>query len=132
MQLIAQHRAIGRAINGIIVPDLSQYTHLGDALTMTDNLIYNPNLKSNESDGFTSGVFDDRWAFTNKSTPLNYGSIAALAAASRALRGYNNSLADECITIAEKVWDEEHTHEPDTFRIALSPTGRYAVAGKSQ
>jgi len=116
LALIAQHKAVGHAINGIIVPDLSQYTHLGDALTQTDNLVYNPKLASHESDGFTSGVFDDRWAFTSKSTPLNYGSIAALAAASRALRGYNEQLADECLVTAKKVWDEEHSHEPDIFR----------------
>jgi len=116
LALIAQHRAVGHAICGIIVPDLSQYTHLGDALTMTDNLIYNPNLPSGESDGFTSGTFDDRWAFTSKSTPLNYGSIAALAAAGRALRGFNDKLADECLETAKKVWDEENSHEPNLFR----------------
>jgi len=115
LALIAQHRAVGHAINGIIVPDLSQYTHLGDALTQTDNLVYNPKLAGHESDGFTSGAFDDRWAFTSKSTPLDYGSIAALAAASRALRGYNDQLADECLATAKKVWDEEHSHEPDLF-----------------
>jgi len=124
LALIAQHRAVGHAINGIIVPDLSQYTHLGDALTTTDNLIYNPNLAPNESDGFTSGKFDDRWAFTNKSTALDYGSIAALAAASRALTGYNDALAKECLTTAEKVWDEEQSHEPNLFRQGNTTGGR--------
>ncbi len=124
LALIAQHRAVGHAINGIIVPDLSQYTHLGDGLTMTDNLIYNPKLKSGESDGFRSGTFDDRWAFTSKSTPLNYGSIAALAAASRGLRGYNDSLADECLATAIKVWDEEASHEPNIFRHGNTTGGR--------
>ncbi len=122
--LIAQHRAVGRAINGIIVPDLSQYTHLGDALTMTDNLIYDPNLAEGESDGFKSGTFDDRWAFTNKSTSLNYGSIAALAAASRALRGYNDKLAEECLETAKKVWDEEHSHDPNLYRHGNTTGGR--------
>jgi endoglucanase len=116
LALITQHRAVGHAIPGIIVPDLSQYTHLGDASTMTDNLIYNPKPDSLESDGFTSGIFDDRWAFTSRSTPLNYGSIAALAAASRALRGYNDELAVECLVTARKVWDEEHSHEPYIFK----------------
>lgn len=117
LALIAQHRAVGHAINGIIVPDLSQYTHLGDGVTMTDNLIYNPELQPDESDGFTSGKFDDRWAFTSKSTPLNYGSIAALAAASRILRDYNDALADECLETAKEVWNEEHSHEPDLFKF---------------
>ena len=115
LALVAQHKAIGHAIPGIIVPTLEQYTHLGDAITKTDNLIYNPSLDPSESKDGMSGKFDDRWAFTSKSTPLNYGSIAALAAASRALRGFNDSLANECITIAETVWDEEHSHEPDIF-----------------
>jgi hypothetical protein len=127
--LLAQHKAVGHAINGIIVSDLSQYTHLGDALTMTDNLIYNPNLDSLESDGFTSGTFDDRWAFTNKSTPLNYGSAAALAAASRALQNYNNELAAECLNVAQKVWDDEQNHDPDLFRSG-NTTGRSLEAEK--
>ncbi len=123
LALIAQHRVIGHAIPGIIDSNLSQYTHLGDALTDTDNLIYNPKLQPHESDGFTSGNFDDRWAFTSKSTPLNYGSIAALAAASRALRGYNDKLADECLETAKKVWQEEHSHEPNLFRSGNTTGG---------
>ena len=115
MQLLGQFKAVGHAINGIIVGHLSQYTHLGDASTITDNLIYNPELDSLQSNGFTSGTFDDRWAFTNKSTPLNYGSIAALSAASRALKGYNDSLAAQCIETAKNVWAEEQTHKPDLF-----------------
>ncbi len=124
LALIAQHRVVGHAISGIIVPDLSQYTHLGDATTMTDNLIHNPNLPSGQSDGFTSGTFDDRWAFTSKSTTLNYGSIAALAAASRALREYNDDLAEECLKTAKKVWDEEHSHEPDLFKFGNTTGGQ--------
>jgi hypothetical protein len=123
LALIAQHRVVGHAIAGIIDSNLSQYTHLGDASTDTDNLIYNPKLQPHESDGFTSGNFDDRWAFTSKSTPLNYGSIAALAAAGRTLRGYNDKLADECLAIAKKVWREEHSHEPDLFRSGNTTGG---------
>ncbi len=116
LALIAQFRAIGHAIPGIIVPELSQYTHLGDGLTMTDNLIYDPNMAELESDGTRSGKFDDRWAFTSKSSALNYGSIAALTAASRALKGYNDALAKECLQTAVKVWSEEQSREPNLFR----------------
>jgi len=116
LQLLAQFKSVGHAINGIISAHLSQYTHLGDGSTMTDNLIYNPKLDSLQSDGFTSGTFDDRWAFTSKSSALNYGSIAALAASSRALKGYNNKLADDCLATAKKIWDEEQSHKPDLFR----------------
>ncbi len=116
LQLLGQQKSVGHAINGIISAHLSQYTHLGDASTKTDNLIYNPRLKEFQNDGFTSGNFDDRWAFTSKSSSLNYGSAAGLAAASRALKGYNDSLADECITTAKKIWDGENSHAPDMFR----------------
>lgn len=114
--LIAQHRAVGHAIPGIVAAHISQYTHLGDGLTKTDNLIYEPTMDSLQTDGFKSGIFDDRWAFTSKSTALNFGSIAALAAASRALKGFNQKLADECISVALKTWNEEQSKEPDIFR----------------
>lgn len=124
LALIAQHRVFGRAIPGIVEAHLSQYTHLGDAVTKTDNLIFSPELDSLERKGNRSGTFDDRWAFTSKTTPLNYGSIAALAAASRALRDYNNDLADECLSTAVAVWDEEHSHEPDIFYVGNTTGGR--------
>jgi len=121
--LLAQHRAVGHAIPGIIVPDLSQYTHLGDAITMTDNLIYDPVMREGEHNGFFSGKPDDRWAFTSRSTGLNYGSAAALAAASRSLREIRPELADECLTTAENVWVEEHQKEPDMFRAGNTTGG---------
>lgn len=123
LQLVAQHRACGHAIPGIVESSLLQYTHLGDGVTKTDNLIYNPNMDELESNGFESGVFDDRWAFTSRSTALNYGSAAGMAAASRALRGYNDQLAEECLHLATKVWDEEHANEPALFRVGNTTGG---------
>ncbi len=115
LQLLAQHRAVGHAIDGIIDSDLSRYTHLGDAAAQTDGLVYRAGLSPGESDGIHSGTFDDRWAFTSKSSALNYGSAAGLAAASRALRGYRDELARECLATARHVWVEEHSHAPDLF-----------------
>jgi len=116
LALLAQFRAIGHAIPGIIVPDISQYTHLGDGLTMTDNLIYDSGMGELESDGRRSGKFDDRWAFTSRSSALNFGSIAALAAASRALKGFDDALADEARETAVRAWEEEQSGEPHLFR----------------
>ena len=42
LALVAQHRAFGRAIPGIIEPQLHQYHHLGDGVTQTDGLVYDP------------------------------------------------------------------------------------------
>jgi endoglucanase len=132
LALIAQHRAFGRAIPGIIVPKLHQYHHLGDGSTMTDNLPYNPNLKMYESDDVSSGTPDDRWAFTGRTTSNNYFSIAALAAASRALHGYNNMLADECLATAKKAWvDELKQPEQETrqgFRQSLAQAAKMQAA----
>ena len=126
IQLIAQFHAVGHAIPGIIDSDLSRYTHLGDAASQTDNYIYNPKLKPGQIEGNFSGRNDDRWAFTSRSTPLNYGSIAALAAASRALRGYRDDLANECLATAKRVWADEHSHPPFLYQIGNTGGGHLA------
>jgi endoglucanase len=115
LMLIAQHRVFGHAIPGIVEPDLGQYTHLGDASTKTDNRIDDPARPDSAS--------DDRWAFTTATTALNYGSAAALAAASRALRGYRNELADECLATAVRVWDFEKGRKPNLFRFGNTTGG---------
>ena len=107
LNLVAQIKSIGYPISGIIVPKLDQYHHLGDASTETDNLPYNPNLKPYESDGKSSGTMDDRWAFTGRTARLDYTTISTLAAASRALQSLNKPHAEECLTLAKKLWDEE-------------------------
>jgi hypothetical protein len=112
LALVAQHRAFGRAIMGIIVPHLHQYHHLGDGSTQTDGLIYDPELEVGQREGGRSGTPDDRWAFTGRSAAMNYSSAAALAAASRALRGHDDALADECLAAARKAFDDESQAPP--------------------
>jgi endoglucanase len=116
LNLIAQHRAFGRAITTIIEPNLHQYHHLGDAVNITDNLPYNPKLKPYQTDGRSSGTPDDRWVFTNRSSRTNYSSLVALAGASRALRGYNDNLAGECLETVKKVWTDEHSQTAEASR----------------
>ena len=111
LQLVAQQKNIGHAVRGIIVPHLHQYHHLGDAINETDNLPYNPKLKPYETDGKSSGTLDDRWVFSNRVPSLNFGSAAALAAASRALKGYNDTLSEQALASAIGAWNKEH-NEP--------------------
>jgi endoglucanase len=106
LALIAQFRAFDHAIRGIVQPHLWQYNMVGDASNLTDGLVYNPNLKPFEKDGFTSGTMDDRWAFTSSSPMSDISSATALAAASRALKSYNDELSAECLNVAKKVWEE--------------------------
>jgi len=109
LNLVAQVKYIGHASRGIVVPNLYQYHHLGDAGSITDNLPYNPNLKPYESDGKSSGTMDDRWAFTSRMPWLDYYTVAALAAASRALKDFNKPLADESLIQAKKLWDDTNS-----------------------
>jgi endoglucanase len=115
LQLVAQFKNIGFAVRGINFPHLYEYHHLGDASTITDNLLYNPKLKPYESDGLTSGTLDDRWVFTPKFPFLNYSAIAAMAAASRALKGHNEQLSDEALATAEQAWEKEHKEPPPAY-----------------
>lgn len=115
LALIAQHRVFGHAIPGIVEPDLGQYTHLGDAASKTDGKVDDPDDPDSPN--------DDRLAFTTNTTALNYGSAAALAAASRALRGHNEALAEECLATAKKVWAFEHGREPNLFRVGNTTGG---------
>jgi endoglucanase len=114
LNLVAQINNIGHPVRGIIVPNLYQYHHLGDASTETDNLPYNPDLKPYQSDGVSSGTLDDRWAFTNRSASLDYMTAGTLAAASRALKTYNDHLSAECLALAKRLLDEQNNLKNDT------------------
>lgn len=127
LQLIAQFDAVGHAVHGIVEPDVAQYTHLGDAGSKTDGLIYDPALAPGEEANGRSGAPDDRWVFTSKSSALNYGSIAALAAASRVLEDFRDPLAARSLEIAERIWAEEQSHAPDTFRHGNTTGGPLEV-----
>jgi len=122
LNMVAQMKNIGHPVRGIIVPNLHQYHHLGDAVDETDNLPYNPNLKPYESDGKSTGTMDDRWAFTNRNPSLDYQMIAALAAASRALKGFNDTLSQQSLMYAKQLWNEDEAMrlKPDTSRIGRS------------
>lgn len=122
LALLAQYQDFGHAIPGIIEPTLEEYTHLGDAASKTDGKIFDPDMKPLDSDGIHSGLPDDRWAFTSHTTPLNYDAASALAAASRALRGYDDALAQKCLSVAVQVWKDEHSHPPVIFR-SFNTTG---------
>lgn len=106
LNLVAQCENIGHPVRGIIVPNLHQYHHLGDASTETDNLPFNPNLKPYETDGISSGTPDDRWAFTTRSAFMDYQTAASLAQASRVLKGYNDNLAERSLTNAVRLVEE--------------------------
>jgi hypothetical protein len=122
LALLGQFRAVGHTVNGIVEPTLQQYTHLGDGGSKTDNRVYSSDLGPHQIEGARSGLADDRWAFTNRSTPLDYLAASALAAASRVLRGHDQGLAEECLKTAVLVWEEEQGRPPALFE-SFNTTG---------
>ncbi|MBN1821141.1 MAG: glycoside hydrolase family 9 protein [Prolixibacteraceae bacterium] len=107
LAILGGYENAGLNFRGIICNSLRQYVLLGDASSMTDNLKYNPELGKNEKTGTESGIHDDRWVFTQENSGRIYGSVKALAAASRVLKGYNDELAERCLKIAIWLYDAD-------------------------
>lgn len=97
LSVVGGYRALGRLYRGIIEPTLRQYTHLGDASTVTDNRV---------------GSSDDRWVFTEENPGRELDSAAALAAAARVLPEINGPLAQECLDIARSLYERTRETEP--------------------
>lgn len=90
LTIVAGYRALGRLYRGIICNDLRQYVLLGDASTMTDGKFGNE---------------DDRWVFTENNPWRELSTSAHLAAASRALKGFNEELSKEALAIAKELFE---------------------------
>lgn len=107
LNLIAQVENIGFVAQGIVQGNMWQYAHIGDASTQTDGHIYNPSLRPYEVIGGSSGTRDDRYAFTGNYSPAGQmPTIAAMAAAARALKDYNPEISAKALNLAVKLWDE--------------------------
>ncbi len=108
--ILAQFHNIGHSIRGTHEPDLRQYTQLGDGASKTDGRIYDPKLGPNEVKGDYSGKPDDRWIFSTTNPYFQWNAIAALAAASDVLKGWDDALAKDCLETAIKAWNDEKAH----------------------
>lgn len=107
LNLIAQVENIGFVAQGIVQGNMWQYAHIGDASTQTDGHIYNPSLRPYEVIGGSSGTRDDRYAFTGNYSPAGQmPTIAAMAAAARALKDYNPEISAKALNLAVKLWNE--------------------------
>ena len=120
LNLLSGYRASGHSFTGIIA-NLEWSYLTGDWGSQTDQLFYDTKLRPDQKTATSSGVKDDRWVFTNRYTAVEYQVTAALAAASRILKGYDEKLAAECIETAKKTWNYEQNHEPATGNNAYVP-----------
>jgi hypothetical protein len=119
MNLVAQAEIIGHMAQTLSNSVLDNYHHLGDAASITDGLPYNPKLGPYEvaRDGRSSGVKDDMWAFTSRNPGLDLRAATMFAAASRALKGYNDDLSARALKQSKRLLSEA------TELLARQPQG---------
>ncbi|MDA0195026.1 MAG: glycoside hydrolase family 9 protein [Bacteroidetes bacterium] len=96
LSVLGGYRSMGRLFRGIICNDLRQYVMLGDASSMTDNVVDPGNPKA-----------DDRWVFTEENPNRALNVAAGLAAASRVLKASNPRLSAECLEVAKSLYQME-------------------------
>jgi endoglucanase len=108
LNLVAQAEIVGHMTQTLSNSVLDNYHHLGDAASITDGLPYNPNLGPYEvaADGRSSGVKDDMWAFTSRNPGLDMAAATMFAAASRALKGYNDDLSARALQQSKRLLKE--------------------------
>lgn len=125
LNLVAQAEIIGHMAQTLSNSVLDNYHHLGDAASLTDGLPYNPNLGPYEiaADGKSSGVKDDLWAFTSRNPDLDLRAATMFAAASRALKGYNDDLSNRALIQSKRLLKEA------TEMLANRPNNRPGQGG---
>ena len=89
LTVVGGYRSLGRLYRGIIESDLRQYVHLGDAGSITDGI---------------AGNDDDRWVFTENNPSRELTTAAQLAASSRAMKGFNDTLSVQALDIAKTLF----------------------------
>ncbi|MCQ2183573.1 MAG: glycoside hydrolase family 9 protein [Bacteroidales bacterium] len=107
LNINAQVENIGFVAQVIGQPDMHHYHHLGDAMTLTDGLIYDPTLARYERKGDRSGTPDDRFVFTSRFSPAGVmQDIVSLAAAYPVLKDYYPEEAERSLKNAIMLWDK--------------------------
>lgn len=134
LSLVGGYGTLGRLYRGIIEPTRRQYSHLGDAATMTDNKPYDSrdigleflelhtNNRLVNGNSKISGKLDgpdDRWVFTEENPARELNAAAGIAAAGRVLQGFNDDLARQCLKAAQEIWDVTRETTP-LHRIELA------------
>ena len=140
LTILAGYHQFGRLYRGIICPSLRQYVLLGDGSTMTDgkvftdeaekakaaNLdemwykkvanrysrVYDPEMNLHEIEAYIPDL-DDRLVFTDERASFQLIGATSLAVAARVLKGYNDSLAEECLVVAEDLWKANKDKDTD-------------------
>lgn len=119
LSVVGGYQALGRLYRGIICNDLRQYVLLGDSSAMTKNI---------------KGDEDDRWVFTEDNPARQFMTAAQMAASSRALKGFNDSLSEDALKAAIEVYDstEGSGQYRDNFASTFLITDGSDMAGHAK
>ena len=137
LTIVGGYNSMGRLYRGIQDASLHQYTFLGDAADMTDNQVFHDTdgsamkvladaaVAGDQSEPKighlpplgSAGSADDRWVFTEDNPRRELDTAGALAAASRALAGYNDPLSRDCLRIAGELWASAKASEASLSRL---------------
>jgi len=119
LSIVGGYLAMNRLYRGIICPTLRQYVLLGDPINMTDNIPFDNKVNKTSPEVGLFGSPDDRWVFTENNPQRELETAAALAATSRTLKGFNDTLSVHCLTIAKNLWDVTKETNP-LHRVKLA------------
>ena len=115
LTVVGGYRALGRLYRGIICNDLRQYVMLGDAGAMTDNVM---------------GNADDRWVFTEDNPSCELSTAAALAAVSRVLKGFNDTLSVQSLQAARELFDRTQVNDRSEINKLQAAVELYVATGE--
>ena len=117
LTVVRSYQALGRLYRGIICSTLRQYAMLGDAAAMTDG------IKGND---------DDRWIFTEDNPMHALSTAAQLAGAARALRGFNDPLAQACLDIAAELYLQTEVNDRMAGMKLQAAVELYLTTGEAE
>jgi hypothetical protein len=100
LSIVGGYRSMGRLYRGIICPSLQQYVMLGDPANNTDNQVNSPAMP------------DDNRVYTEDNPGRELNTAGCLAAASRVMKGFNDTLSLQCLQIAEELWGKTKERFP--------------------
>jgi len=127
LSIVGAYESLGILYRGMICPTLRQYVHLGDASTMSDNLIY--------SATGTDPVFhrplppDDRWLFTEVNPSRELYVSQTLAAAARVIAGFNPRLSARTLNVARELYRKNESR-PAAERLGAAGELYLSTSGK--
>jgi len=127
LSVLGGYREFGKLYRGILCPTLRQYAMLGDASSMTDNVVFDGEVKgvykgfwhekvTNKYEKYFTPQYnrpvekeyveklDDRMVFLEDNPGRQLNGAAGLAAASRVMKNYDDKLAKECLFAAEDLY----------------------------